>query len=78
MVPTTVFHGTLQEKFELTVAIEHNCGCAFDPSSGARTSTCSPHAALVGEQTYLDHMLFGRHLAERLLCEEWMTVWHST
>jgi hypothetical protein len=66
MVLSAVFHGNPAELMALLAAVERNCSCA-DPEIG--TGKCPAHRALL-DQHWLDHVLFARHLAERLLFEE--------
>ncbi len=69
-LPTVIFHGSQVEGLALADATNRNCTCEFDDMSGARTSTCPVHEALVKDQRFLDGLVFMRHLAERLLAEE--------
>jgi hypothetical protein len=64
------WNGTEQEACDLLQAIARNCACKFG-SDGARTVTCEPHAGLVHDQRWLDGMLLGRYIANRLIEEEW-------
>jgi hypothetical protein len=57
-----VWHGDVAEAYALAAAIEHNCECKPPVSCGA-------HAAML-EQRFLNGLLFGRYLAQRLLVEE--------
>lgn len=67
-----VWHGTVEEAMALEQALRNNCGCKFDPSSGARTATCPGHQALLDDQRWADGLLYARHIATRLQCEEFM------
>jgi hypothetical protein len=68
------WHGTQQESFDLVNAIGRNCTCDFG-LMGARLTTCSSHRMLMEDQRALDGLLFVRRMAERLLDEEFSTVW---
>jgi hypothetical protein len=70
MIGQVVWKGTEQESFDLLKAIQRNCACEYAPT-GARTRPCLPHQALVGDQRWLDGLLFGRRIADRLTAEEW-------
>lgn len=66
------FHGTQTESRDLSDAFARYCACTFDESSGARTSVCVGHQALVGDQDFLNRVLFYRRMRERLKREEWL------
>ena len=68
------WHGTQQESFDLINAIGRNCTCDFG-LMGVRLTTCSSHRMLMEDQRALDGLLFVRRMAERLLDEEFSTVW---
>ena len=68
------WHGTQQESFDLINAIGRNCTCEFG-LMGVRLATCSSHRMLMEDQRALDGLLFVRRMAERLLDEEFSTVW---
>jgi len=68
------WHGTQQESFDLIKAIGRNCTCDFG-LMGVRLTTCSSHRMLMEDQRALDGLLFVRRMAERLLDEEFSTVW---
>jgi hypothetical protein len=63
-----VWHGTRQESLELLHAIRQHCTCEFE--DGRMVTTCAPHAMLAHDQRAVDGLLFMRHMAERLLAEE--------
>lgn len=69
MVSQVLWHGTQQESFDLLNAIAHNCTCTFG-ALGVRQSICEPHRMLLEDQRALDGLLFARHMANRLVCEE--------
>ena len=69
MIQQAVWKGTERQSFELLGAIQRNCVCEYAPS-GARTKLCMPHEALLNDQRWLDGLLFGRHIADRLRSEE--------
>lgn len=77
MTTMTVFHGTQQERYELTVAIEHNCVCHIDPDTGLRTSTCPAHAMLL-DQRILDGLDVTRRRAAALLAKELSESTHES
>ena len=66
--PTITWGGTEAETSALLEALARNCACTID-QHGVRTATCSSHALLL-DQRSLDHLLFGRRLAQRLGVEE--------
>jgi hypothetical protein len=61
--------GTDREQQQMLTAIEHNCVCVYD-KIGVRTFQCLAHAALVGNQRFVDDMLWGRHSAAQRVAEE--------
>jgi hypothetical protein len=67
--PQIFWHGTLQESFDLTVAVKRHCTCQFG-LMGVRLTTCPPHLMLRDDQRALDGLLFVRRMAERLRREE--------
>jgi hypothetical protein len=62
----TVWHGDLTQAYALIEAIAHNCTCSQTPPGQAG---CPAHRAL-GEQRFIDGLLWMRHLRARLLAEE--------
>jgi hypothetical protein len=58
-----VFHGNSAEAVELLAVVERNC--PDKPCSGK----CSAHQALL-DQRWIDGLLFGRWMRDRLLAEE--------
>lgn len=64
-----IWQGTEQEAAELLAILKENCACQFN-TSGARTSTCAGHAALVHDQRFINALVFYRRIAERLEFEE--------
>jgi hypothetical protein len=66
----TVFHGNEAEAKDLLDAIGRNCECTYDEALQKRTFTCPPHAALMGDQPWLDRLLFERRLRDQLNHEE--------
>ena len=69
---TITWGGTDAETSALLEALARNCACTIDPH-GVRTGTCPAHAMLL-DQRSLDHLLFGRRLAERLWVEEFQVA----
>jgi hypothetical protein len=57
-----VWKGTRDEAFALARAVQHNCDCK-PPTS------CSAHRGML-DQRFIDHIVFYRRIAERLLAEE--------
>jgi hypothetical protein len=55
----TIFHGSQEQSYELSVAIKHNCTCGT-------SRVCGPHQAIL-EQRFLDGLLFARYLLRRQL-----------
>lgn len=66
MTLVAVFHGDIAQMHALLTAVEHHCTCA-DPE--IVKGGCPAHRALLDQQ-FLDHVLFARWLAQRLLVEE--------
>ncbi len=72
MLEQPIWYGTQQEAQELAVALGRNCSCENAPD-GTRLSTCNPHQMLVeGGQSGLDHLLYGKRIANRLEREEFI------
>jgi hypothetical protein len=57
-----IWHGTADDVLALSLAIDHNCDCAAP-------RVCAAHRAML-DQRFLNGVLFGKHLAKRLLAEE--------
>lgn len=66
----TLFHGNDEERFALLAAIAHNCACEFG-TDGSMQSSCDPHRALIGDQRFLDGLLFERWRQQAILLEEY-------
>lgn len=66
---TVVWHGTLNQRRELSNAVGHYCACEFG-RLGVRLSTCAGHHMLTEDQRALDGLLFARRIAGRLKHEE--------
>jgi hypothetical protein len=66
---TVIWHGTPNERRDLSNAVHHNCTCEFG-LMGVRLSTCASHHMLKEDQRALDGLLFGRRIADRLSDEE--------
>jgi hypothetical protein len=63
-----VWHGTADEALALLAAANEHCECRKD---GLRVlAVCATHRMLAREQRAVDGLLFMRHLADRLLAEE--------
>jgi len=58
-----IWHGDTREMLALMAAIEHNCECK------GMSGSCSAHQALLS-QRFIDGVIFGRWMRERLLIEE--------
>ena len=67
--PTVAFKGDGDEGLALTEAVNRNCECKHDSAGFTVGTLCGPHAMLF-DQRVLDHLLWGRHVSERLLREE--------
>jgi len=67
---TTTFHGDANEAASLNRALERNCTCEVEESSGARVSCCPGHDMLIHDQRALDGLLFMRVNAATLRREE--------
>lgn len=63
------WNGDQAEGMALADASNHNCTCKYD-GDGFQSSTCGVHLAIKQNQRFLDGILWGRHIAQRLLCEE--------
>ena len=70
---TVIWHGTLNERRDLSRAVHHNCTCEFG-LMGVRLSTCASHHMLNEDQRALDGLLFGRRIARRLCHEEGLDI----
>jgi hypothetical protein len=64
----TIWKGDMQQAYALFEAISHNCQCNQTPP-GTATPGCPAHRAL-GEQRFIDGLLWGQWMRERLLSEE--------
>jgi hypothetical protein len=67
----TIWNGTVEEAQELCEILKRNCECGAEPSNSS--TRCPPHAMLLSDQRALDGLLFVRHIARRLLREEFDT-----
>ena len=67
-MPRILWHGTRQESLELLHAVRQHCTCEVE--NGRMVTTCAAHAMLARDQRAVDGLLFVRHMAERLLAEE--------
>jgi len=67
----TIWHGDAAAALALQVAVEHNCTCHVDSSGVTVPGNCGAHQAMLS-QRFVDGILFGRYLAERLLIEEFL------
>jgi hypothetical protein len=65
-----VWHGTEAESRALLAAVARYCACQF-ADNGALAAACPSHDALVRNQRFLDGLLFGRRIGQRLIHEEW-------
>jgi hypothetical protein len=68
--PQAVWNGTEAESRALLAAIARYCACQF-ADNGALAAACPSHDALVRNQRFLDGLLFGRRIGQRLIQEEW-------
>jgi hypothetical protein len=66
----TIWKGTEAESSALLEVLTRNCTCTY-ATSGALVRACSPHAAFVSSQRFVDGLLYGRRIADRLISEEW-------
>ncbi len=66
---TVVWHGTLNERRDLSKAVRRYCACEFG-LMGVRLSKCASHHMLTEDQRALDGLLFARRIAGRLRREE--------
>jgi hypothetical protein len=58
-----IWHGTLEQSYQLEAAIQNNCDCLH------AKRRCSAHEAML-EQRFVDGVLFARFLRTRLIGEE--------
>jgi hypothetical protein len=68
MQTRTIWNGTVAEARELGDILARYCMCGSD--STRRSGCCGPHSMLVSDQRALDGLLFVRHIASRLVQEE--------
>jgi hypothetical protein len=79
MPANTLFNGSRVESLDLIAAIAHQCGggaptkdgqqCTYD-TAGTRQTCCAAHRALIGDQRFLNGILWMRRIAQRLVVEE--------
>lgn len=69
MASLTIWHGDAAAALALQVAVQRNCTCQVDANGITVPGNCGSHRAML-EQRFVDGILFGRYLAERLLIEE--------
>jgi hypothetical protein len=62
-IEVPIWHGTLEESYDLAKALEHHCECQ------TLKRRCPAHCAML-EQRFIDGLLFVRHLRARLSGEE--------
>lgn len=62
--PLVVWHGDMQQAYELAAAVARHCDCR------AEKRQCGGHAAML-EQRFIDGVLYGRWMVERMINEEW-------
>ena len=65
MQSRTIWNGTVAEARELRDILTRNCMCGSE-SAGC----CGPHSMLLSDQRALDGLLFVRHIAARVVQEE--------
>lgn len=63
-VQIPIWHGSLEDAHQLIAAVFNNC-----PQHGGCNGQCGGHQAML-EQRFIDGILFGRFMRERLLREE--------
>jgi len=68
MQTRTIWNGTVAEARELGEILTRYCMCVSDPAG--TPACCGPHSMLVSDQRALDGLLFVRHIASRLVQEE--------
>ena len=71
MASLTIWHGDAAGALALQLAVEHNCTCHVDANGVTVPGNCGAHRAML-EQRFVDGILFGRYLTERLLREEFL------
>lgn len=63
-----IWHGSADEALALLHAVNEHCACTKD---GDRVvAACAAHSMLAREQRCIDGLLFMRHMAKRLVAEE--------
>jgi hypothetical protein len=68
MARTTIWKGTVEEALALVHALQVNCACGVE--RGRIVRACAPHQMMAFDQRAIDGLLFMRHIAPRLLAEE--------
>ena len=71
-----IWHGTEEEGRILINVLRRNCICDHD-ANGAITTSCESHKLFVSSQRFLDGLLYGRRVSERLINEEWLEPLYS-
>jgi hypothetical protein len=66
----TVFQGDGTEQSDLLAALERNCTCVYNDTTGVRTYHCPPHVAFTTDQRFSDGLLWERHRRASILDEE--------
>ena len=70
MAESVVWHGTRQERTQLTHAVARHCACEVG-MMGVRVNVCAPHRMLAENQRILDGLLFARRQVDDLRHQEW-------
>jgi hypothetical protein len=68
----TVWHGTVEEAYELREILSRNCVCGVDGANP--DARCAAHVMLLLDQRALDGLLFVRHILVQLNGEEFNPV----
>lgn len=69
-VTTIIWHGTSAESDDLLAALDRNCTCQYEETTGAKTSNCPGHLMMLEDQKTLDGLLFYRSIVKCLEREE--------
>jgi len=68
MARRITWNGTTEEALALLQALQAHCECRID--AGRTVAPCAVHAMLTHDQRAIDGLLFMRHMATRLVTEE--------
>lgn len=72
MTRRITWNGTTEEALALLRALRAHCECRID--AGRTVAPCAVHTMLTHDQRAIDGLLFMRHMAARLVTEEFNLV----